>query len=79
MNVLDSLSEEQIESLREGETIKICTKVREPLPHREVPTSINLIEIEMKTRGVIGNLEDEEQLIEEFSDVIGVRDALENE
>ena len=67
-DILDVLTEEQAERLREGEELTFVTKKREPLPGEEEPSSINTISLQISTQGVIGD----EPLEEAFDEVIGL-------
>lgn len=74
--ILDALTEEQLDDLRDGETIKVCVEVREPLFDSDVPSSIDVLEIQLSTQGMIRSPESEEDLVEFFDDVVGVDEAL---
>jgi hypothetical protein len=73
------ITEEQKQRLEDGETFQICTDIREPLGDREVPTSINVIELMITTRGLAGRLQSAEELPEVFDEVEGVEEKLAEE
>ena len=76
--ILDALTEKQLEALRAGEQIKIATQLREPITGG-VPSSFNKITIELTTSGVIKDLESEEELLDHFPDVKGLEELIEDE
>lgn len=77
-DILDALTEEQLEALRRGEQIKIATELREPITGG-VPSSFNQITIEITTTGVVNGLESEEELLDQFPDVEGLEELISNE
>ena len=72
--ILDSLSEETLDRLRDGEEIEIATRLREPGPMDDVPSSFNSITITMSTTGTIKDLDDVTDLPFEFPEVDGLMD-----
>lgn len=56
--------------MREGETIEIATRLREPVMGEEdTPTSFNSIKIQMTTSGTMKDLDDVSELSFEFPEV----------
>jgi len=78
MTILDELTDEQITRLEDGEEITVAVELREPLPGRTV-SSFNAIQIQMTTQGTMRDLDDKEELLDEFPDVIGLESLLEDE
>lgn len=73
------ITEEDKQRLKDGESVEKCIKIREPVDG-DVPSSINTIELKLSTKGVIPpNLAEPEELIEEFDDVDGVEEQLEED
>lgn len=69
-DLLEALSEEQLERLRDGEEIEVATRLREPASWEDgPPTSFNSIKLQMTTTGTITDIEDATELAEEFPDV----------
>lgn len=64
------LTEEQMDWLKDGETLEFLVEKREPLTEGAEPTSMNVLEVELYTKGVIGD----RSLEEEYPDVIGLSD-----
>lgn len=50
MNV--ELSEEEVEKLKDGETIELCMEIREPLFGGASPSSIDVLQIKWLTKGL---------------------------
>jgi hypothetical protein len=72
--ILDVLDEETMEQLRDGEEIEIATKLREPGPMNDVPSSFNSITITLSTTGTIKDLDEATDLPFEFPEVDGLMD-----
>lgn len=68
MGLTVELSEEQMEELRDGETLQFLLQKREPFVEGEDPRSMDVLEVEWYTKGAIG----EKSLEEEYPDVIGL-------
>lgn len=76
-DVLDALSDEQVEALKDGETLRLLQTIRDPL-EGEPPSSINVIEVSLHTEGLMGGVESIDQLPEQFPNVVGLDDAIED-
>lgn len=76
--ILDALDEETMEQLRDGEEIEIATKLREPGPLNDVPSSFNSITITLSTTGTIKDLDDVTELPFEFPEVDGLTELAED-
>jgi hypothetical protein len=72
--ILDVLSEDTMDRLRDGEEIEIATRLREPGPVDDVPTSFNSITITLSTKGTIKDVDDVTELPFEFPEVDGLMD-----
>lgn len=69
--LLEALDDEQVERLRDGERLTVLVDTREPLPGADDPTSIDVLELTWKTKGVVSA---DASLREEFDDVDGIED-----
>ena len=75
-DLLDALTEEELQRLRDGEQIEVATRLREPAEWQDgPPTSFNSIKIQMTTTGTMKSLDDPSELADEFPDVANL-DAL---
>ena len=77
-DLLDALSDEEVEALKDGETIRLLEAIRDSVDASTPPSSINVIEVSLKTEGLLGGVESVEQLPERFPDVRGLDEAVEN-
>ena len=71
-------TEEELEKLREGEQLQVCTQIRESFTG-DVPTSINALKIQLTTKGAMADFDSPEDLVEFFDEVEGVEEKLKEE
>lgn len=68
--ILEALTDDQIERMKDGEEIEVLVERREPVLDHDEATSIDTITLTYGTKGVVnGSLEDR------FDDVHGIGDS----
>jgi hypothetical protein len=75
-DVIDVLTDEQIERLKDGEEISIALELREPITGG-FPTSFDQLELQLSTRGTMKSLESVDQLPQEFPETENLEELVE--
>lgn len=68
--ILDRLTDEQEQALRDGDSLRVLIDSREPLLDKEDPTSIDVLELEWYTQGTVDGTE----LPEAFPEVVDIEE-----